>query len=259
LELWHESTGKGAPLVFIHAGVCDSRMWEPQWRSFGETHRIVRFDLRGFGRSAIPPARYSDGSDVIDLLGRLNLGRASVIGASLGGRVALEVTLTRPDLVDRLVLVSASLPGHNWSKPVLEYAEDEDEALEAGDLDAAVEANLRMWVDGPHREPDAVEPELRRFVGEMQRRAFELQLPVADIADEDLLVADARDRLGDVEARALVVTGDEDVADVHQMAAELGAGIPGAETASIGSAAHLPSLERPEEFDRIVREFLERQ
>lgn len=259
LKLWHESTGEGQPLVFIHAGVCDSRMWEPQWRSFGETHRTVRCDLRGFGRTPIPPVRYSDASDVIDLLGRLNLGPAIVVGASLGGRVALEVALARPDLVDRLVLVAAGLPGHNWSKPVLEYSEDEDEALEAGDLDAAVEANLRMWVDGPNRSQADVDQKMRQAVGEMQRRAFELQLPVADVADEDLLVPDAAQRLADIAAPTLVLTGDEDVGDAHEMAATLAEGIPDTTAATIAGAAHLPSLERPEKFERIVRGFLERQ
>ncbi len=75
------------------------------------------------------------------------------MGVSLGGRVALEIALARPDLVERLVLVGTGLPGYAWSDTVRRYSEEENAAIARGDLDAAVEANLRMWVDGPNRSP----------------------------------------------------------------------------------------------------------
>jgi 3-oxoadipate enol-lactonase len=258
VELWYEIAGEGPPIAFLHAGLCDSRMWEPQVREFAATHRVVRCDLRGFGRSPSPPLRYSDASDVVELLGELELGPASMVGASLGGRVALEVAVARPDLVAKLVLAPAVMPDYNWSKPVLEFAEDEDEAIEAGDLDAAVEANLRLWLDGPEGA-GRVDAALRRSVGEMQRRAFELQLPVWDAAEEDLLVPDLGGRLGDVSAPTLLITGEDDLPDIHRIAVALSADIPRVSRATIPGATHLPSLQRPEEFNRIVRAFLERQ
>jgi 3-oxoadipate enol-lactonase len=258
MELWHQTAGTGPPIAFLHAGLCDSRMWEPQWDEFAATHRVVRCDLRGFGRSPIPPLRYSDASDVVELLGNLGLGPVSVVGASLGGRVALELAVARPDLVADLVLAPAVVPDHNWSKPVLELGEDEDEAIEAGDLDAAVETNLRLWLDAPDGRGDA-DPEVRRFVGQMQRHAFELQMPVWDVAEEDLLVPDLGGRLADVKAPTLVITGEDDLPDIQQIAATLDAEIPRATRETIPKATHLPNLQRPDEFNRIVRAFLERQ
>jgi pimeloyl-ACP methyl ester carboxylesterase len=90
----------------------------------------------------------------------------------------------------------------------------------------------------------------------MQRRAFEQQLPVWELADDELLTEGLDERLGDVAAPTLVLAGEEDVDDIDEIAARLAAGIPDARRATIPGAAHLPSLERPEEFDRLVLGFL---
>ena len=134
----------------------------------------------------------------------------------------------------------------------------EEEALDRGDLDAAVEANLQMWFAGPHRSLDDLDPAQRELVGEMQRQAFRQQKGHEDIRMLRLDPPESK-RLADVNVPTLVLTGDGDVADIHRIAERLAAGIPGAERATIADAAHLPSLERPEEFDRIVLDFLARQ
>lgn len=256
MELWHETHGAGPPIFLIHAGVCDSRMWEPQWQSLSQNHLAVRCDLRGFGRTPIAGERYSHARDVIELLDELELGSSCLIGASLGGRVALEVALARPDLVDRLVLIGASVPGHDWSDTVRRFGDEEEGALARGDIDGAVNANLRMWVDGPDRRSAEVDPAIRRLVGEMQRHAFELQVPVWEQAEEELLVSDVGDRFVEIRVPTLVVVGEKDVSDIHLIAQRLASGIENARMATIRRAAHLPSLERPADFDRLVMPFL---
>jgi pimeloyl-ACP methyl ester carboxylesterase len=256
LELWHETAGAGPPVLLVHAGVCDSGMWTPQWESFPRTHRTVRCDLRGFGRTPIPPEPYSSAADVAELLEALSLGPVAVVGASLGGLVALDLALSRPELVSSLVIADAPLPDHEWSAAFRGFAAAEDAALEDGRLDDAVEVNLRMWVDGAGREPADVDPEVRRRVSEMQRRAFELQVPVADAADDELLTEDLGERLGEVAVPTLVVTGELDVEDMQRIADRLAAEIPSARRRRIAGAAHLPSLERPERFDPLVLGFM---
>jgi len=256
MELWHEVAGQGSPVLLIHEGICDSRMWESQWRTFPQVHLTVRCDLRGFGQTPLPAEHYSNARDVVELLDRLELGAAALVGVSLGGRVALEVALARPDLVERLVLVGPGLPGHAWSETVRRYGEEEDAAIALGDLDAAVEANLRMWVDGPNRRPDEVEPSVRSFVGKMQRRALEIQAPMWDEVEEELLVPDVGSRYAEVGVPMLVLVGSEDVSDMHEIADRLTSGIPGARKVVIARTAHVPSIERPEEFNRLVLAFL---
>ena len=231
-------------------------MWEPQWQTFPRRHRTVRYDMRGFGRSPIEGPPLSLAGDLVALLDGLELGPASLVGVSVGGRVALEVAVARPDLAAKLVLVGAGLPDHEWSETVKAFGAAEDAALERGDIEGAVEINLRMWVDGPLRAPDDVDSQVRRRVAEMQRRAFELQLPFADLA-ENLLVPDVGDRLGEVEAPVLVVVGSADVEDMHRIAERLVRELPNARQASIPDTAHLPSLEQPDAFDTIVLRFLD--
>jgi len=244
-------------VVLIHAGICDSRMWDPQWETFRPSHRVLRYDMRGFGRSPVGPDSYSNAGDLIDLLEQQGVAKASLVGVSMGGRVALEVAIARPELVDALVLVGAGFPGHDWSAEMNAADEAEMAALKRGDLDAAVEVALRTWVDGPRRRPEDVDSDVRARVAEMQRRAYELQLPVWETAEEEPLVSDLSERVGEVDAPTLVLVGEEDVRDMHEIAGRLERELPNARRASIANTAHVPSMERPREFDQLVLPFLQ--
>ncbi len=232
-------------------------MWEPQWETFRPAHRVHRYDLRGFGRSPIEPGRYSHARDLLDLLEQQDLRKVSLVGVSMGGRVALEVAIARPELVEALVLVGTGFPGHDWSAEMNAADEAEMAALTRGDLDAAVEVSLRTWVDGPRRRTEDVDPGVRARVAEMQRRAYELQLPVWETAEEEPLVGNLSERLSDIAAPTLVLVGEEDVPDMHEIAGRLERELPNARRASIADTAHVPSLERPREFDQLVLPFLQ--
>jgi 3-oxoadipate enol-lactonase len=255
--LYAEVAGEGPELVLLHEGVCDSRMWDPQWEAFTRSHRVLRFDFRGYGRTPLSPGSYSAAKDVIELLDEHGFERAALVGVSLGGRVALELALAQPERVSALVLVGSGLPGHDWSDEMKATWEEEEAAFNAGDLDRAVEVTLRTWVDGPRRKPEDVDPAVRAKVAEMQKRALELYAEVGDDAEEELLVADVADRLGEIRARTLVAVGAEDVPDILAIADKLASEIPGARRATIEDTAHVPSLERPDEFERLVLGFVE--
>jgi 3-oxoadipate enol-lactonase len=255
MSVWHDIHGEGAPVVLLHAGVSDSRLWEPQLRSFSQSHSVLRVDLPGFGNSPIETNPVSNTGAVRDAMDAEGIDRAAVVGVSFGGSVALELALESPERAAALVLVGAGLPDHEWSEEVTSFFAAEEEAVERGDLDGAVDANLRIWLAGPRRSLDDIDPALRELVGDMQRQVFKQQQGHDDVR---VLRLDppASERLGEVKVPTLVLTGDEDVTDIHQIADQLTAGIPGAERATMADAAHLPSLERPEEFDRIVLGFL---
>jgi 3-oxoadipate enol-lactonase len=255
VPLYREVAGNGPPVVFVHSGICDSRMWDPQWEPFQQDHRVARFDLRGFGRTPLSTGRYTPPADVIDLLDELALGPATLVGASMGGGVSLQVAVARPDLVSALVLVDSGVRGHEWSEYVTQGWKEEEAAFERGDIDAAVEVNLRTWVVGPNRSRDDVDPELLAKVAEMQRRSFEL-FAVDPDAEEEALVRDVGDRLGEIRVPTLVVFGEEDVPDVKVVAERFERTLPDVRVAPIANAAHLPSLERPHEFNDLVLRFL---
>jgi pimeloyl-ACP methyl ester carboxylesterase len=231
-------------------------MWDQQWETYTQSHRVLRFDFRGFGRSPLEPGPYAAARDVIDLMDRHRFDRAALVGVSLGGRVALEVTLARPERVSALVLVGSGIPGHDWSEEQRGLWEEEEAALRAGDVDRAVELSLRTWVDRPRRRPEDVDAGVRARVAEMQKRAYELQLPVEE-DEEELLVEDVAERLGDIKAPTIVLTGEEDQPDIQAIADRLAREIPGARRAGIANSAHVPSMERAAEFDELVLGFLE--
>jgi 3-oxoadipate enol-lactonase len=253
-----EAAGEGPAVVLVHAGICDSGMWDAQWRTLPASNRVVRFDMRGFGRSPVPAEAYAHARDLIAVMDAAGIPEAALVGTSMGGRVALEAALAAPARVSALVLVGSGLPGHEWSAAVREYWAAEEEAIERGDLAAAAEVNVRFWVDGPGRRPEDVDADVRRRAHAMQLRALELQVPAyeADGDLEELLVPDVGDRLGEVTQPALVLIGEADQPDIHAIAERLAAGLPHARTGSIPDAAHLPSMERPELFDALVTGFL---
>jgi 3-oxoadipate enol-lactonase len=255
--LYAEVAGEGPAIALVHEGICDSRMWDSQWDLFTRAHRVLRLDLRGFGRSPLGPGRFSNARDLIETLEEHGFERAALVGVSLGGRVALEVAVARPELVSVLVLVAPGLPGQEPTEEIRAAWTDEEAALEAGDVGSAVEVCLRTWVDGPRRRPEDVDPAVRERVGEMQRRAFELQLPVGDDVEEELLVPDLAQRLGEIQAPTLVVVGEEDQPYMHAIADRLEREIPDVRRATIANTAHVPSMERPREFDELVLPFLE--
>jgi pimeloyl-ACP methyl ester carboxylesterase len=255
VALFAEVAGEGPAVVLVHEGICDSRMWDREWQEWSPSFRLLRVDLRGFGNSPLEPGAFAQARDLIEALEAQGMERAALVGVSLGGRVALEVALARPELVSALVLVAPGLPGHEWSQEMRDAWAEEEAEFEAGDLDAAVEASLRTWVDGPRRRPEDVDPQVRARVGEMQRRAYELAVGVED--EEELLVDDLAQKLGEIQVPTLVLVGEEDQPDMHAIAERLAREIPGARRATIAATAHVPSLERPREFDELVLPFLQ--
>jgi 3-oxoadipate enol-lactonase len=255
VSAWYDVHGEGSPLVLVHAGIADSRMWEPQVEPFSESHTVVRTDLPGFGRSPIETDEVSFSGSVREAMDAADIDRAALVGVSLGGRAALELAAESPERLSALVLVGPGIDDHEWSEEVRSFDAAEEEALERGDLDAAIDFNLRLWLAGPRRTLDAIDPEVTELVGEMQRDAFRLQKGHSDVRMARLDPPASR-RLGGIPTPTLVVTGDEDLEDIHRIADRLAREIPGATRAKIAGAAHLPNLERPDEFNRIVLAFL---
>ena len=254
MEVFSEVAGSGPAVALLHEGICDSRMWDDQWEPWSESFRLLRLDFRGFGRSPLSTGAYSHARDAIEALEGHGIERATLVGVSMGGRVALEVALARPELVSALVLAAPGLPGHEWSDELRAQWAEEETAFEAGDLDSAVEVSLRTWVDGPGRGPEDVDPSFRSRVAEMQRQAYELQ---RDWVDEELLVSDLAERLAEVEVPTLVLVGEEDQPDMHAIAERLAREIPGARLETIPATAHVPSRGRPREFEELVLRFLQ--
>jgi len=253
-QLYYEVKGTGQPLLLIHAGVADSRMWEAQFEAFSETYRVIRFDLRGFGHSNMPSGSFSNHEDVRALLDFLGIERVLLLGISFGGMIALDFTLAYPDYVKALVLGAPSVSGTNPSERVRQFWEEEETALESGDLEDATELNLKLWVDGPHREASQVSSEVRELVRETQLNIFRKEIP--DGVEEIDLDPPAIERLGEVKIPVQVLVGELDLEEKIELVDRLEREFPDCRKAVIPGVAHMLNMEAPDDFNRSVLDFL---
>lgn len=255
IKIYFETTGEGQPLLLLHAGVADSRMWDRQFEAFSTTHLVIRCDLRGFGQSGKSSGSFAHYEDIAALLKYLNVEPVRVVGSSFGGYVAIDFALACPEMVTGLVLAAPALGGYEFeSAEMLEFFAAEEEALARGDLAAATELNLKMWVEGFNRQPEAVSDEIRERVREMQFNIFS-QPEIADVIEKEL-APPAIDQLHKIMVPTLVIVGDKDVAEFQTISTLIAQKVENARHEVISGAAHLPNMEKPEEFNRLVLDFL---
>jgi 3-oxoadipate enol-lactonase len=252
-RIHYERSGSGFPVLFIHAGIADARMWAPQVKAWANQFDMIRPDLRGFGDSELPPAHYSSRKDLIGLLDHLGVERAHIVGCSMGGTAAIDLALEHPERVERLVLVAGGISGSNLGAADSALFSDIEAADKAGDMDAVNRAEVRLWVDGPRRPGGSAPAAVRDLVLDMNGRA--LQSDWASAEDQGI-DPPAITRLAEISAPTLVIVGDQDLPHASANADVITSNVPGARRATINNAAHLPSLERPDEFNRLVLDFL---
>src|SRR5215210_7981057 len=253
-EFYFEVVGEGEPLVLVHAGIADSRMWEGQITAFADRYRVIRYDMLGFGRTQIVEGPFSHHEDLRGLLDFLDIDRAHLVGCSMGGGAVLDFALEYPDRIGNLVLVGSAVGGF---RPEIDPPKQWDELVaadEAGDLERISELEVQIWVDGPGRSPDFVDASVRDLVREMNLIA--LRNEALELGEEWEPDPAAADRLPDVQATTLLIVGDEDQPRVLAAADLLEKELPNVRKVVMHGTAHVPNMERPEEFDRIVLEFL---
>lgn len=252
--LYYEVAGTGHPLVLIHAGIADSRMWDTQFAVLARQYRVVRYDWRGYGKSAVPAVPFALHEELAKLLKHLEIARAHLIGLSFGSRLALDFALSHPEMVEKLVLAAPGVSGARPSPEQSQYNEDEDAALQAGDFTRATEITLRMWVDGPRRTADQVDPTVREQVRLMQRQAYDIPWPTGAQSLE--LEPAASGRLHEIQAPTLLLVGAYDLQPKIEQARWMASEIPGAQLVVIPEVAHMLNMEKPAEFNQRVLEFL---
>jgi pimeloyl-ACP methyl ester carboxylesterase len=249
-DLWFEVTGSGPPLVLVHAGICDARMWDDLTALLEPEHRVVRYEMRGYGRSGAAATDYSPSGDLVSVLDAAGVDRATLCGVSFGGAVALETAVAHPGRVSALVAVCCAVDWSDVPTSLVTRIEEADAAAEAGDLDLATELELRIWVDGEGRTVP-VDDGVRERVRAMNRRA--LELASQGHGDAVWLDPPVEQRLAQIACPTLVVAGEHDVPFMTDGCRRIAAAIPGARFAMVEGAAHLPPLERPDAFAALVR------
>lgn len=255
-KLVYEIAREGPPLVMLHAGICDSRMWDDQFAAFAKDYRVVRYDLRGYGQSHPVAGQFAHHEDLRALLDVLKIERACLMGCSLGGMTALDFTLTYPNRVSGLVLVGSGLDGFESEEEAAEPPEwaEAVKAYEAGDYERASEFEVRLWVDGPRRQPHEVPAAIRDKVRLMNTIA--LKNEASNLGKRQKLDPPAAKRLTELHVPMLVIVGDYDQPEIAAIADLLAEKVPGAQKVIMTGTAHVPNMEQPALFNQHVLDWL---
>jgi len=257
-SLYYETDGHvSAPaLLLLHAGIANLRMWDPQIAALARDHFVIRFDARGFGQTSTQDVEFSNRADALALLDHLGIACATLVGCSRGGSTALDIAVQSPERVTGLVTIGSGPSGF----PEVELTELEDarfdeldRAFDAGDWHKLARLEVALWAFGPVRREEDLDPEFVATAYELNRvnvvHAKEAPVPLP-------LEPPAFDRVVDIEVPALITVGEYDVTPALAQYEYLLSTIPNASGCTFRDAAHLPSLERPAEFERVLLDWL---
>ena len=257
-RLYYELAGSGIPFVMIHAGIADSRMWDHEFSAFVTSHRVLRFDMRGYGRSLPVDGAFNIQDDLEALLSTLQIRAPMILmGCSIGAGLAIDLALEQPDKVAALILVSGGPQGLEFEaeEPDALFAQSEA-AFRAGELDRVAELDMQIWFDGIGRSSRDVDPVARLKAFEMARLVAEHEHKAIGEHVRKPSKRPAAERLQELTMPALIVVGEYDLPYLKLAADFMADKMPSAKTVHIPDAAHLPNMERPDLFRRAILDFL---
>ncbi|MBS1795929.1 MAG: alpha/beta hydrolase [Acidobacteria bacterium] len=249
-KISYELRGRGRTVVLIHGGLADSRVWDEQFKPLAKRFRVLRYDLRGYGKSDFPQREFSHVDDLYALLKFLKIEKASLVGLSIGGVIAADFALAHPEMVDKLIFVSAGLRGDR--SPVDAETIAVYKAVQAGEREKAID----LWLDNPLFSTVKADPALaaktRLMLADNYKYWAAVEKPVPVRWPKELTI----DHLAEIKAPSLVVVGDRDAPHIRSIAETLNQKIAGARKIVVAGASHHLNLEKPEEFNRLVTDFL---
>jgi 3-oxoadipate enol-lactonase len=253
-KMYYEMEGTGHPLVMIHAGIADNRMWDDQFMAFAQHYKVIRYDMRGYGKTAPVEGEYSGHDDLHALLKYLNVEKAYLMGCSKGGGVALNFTLQHPEMSAALIMVCSGPGGFEFDEKPPPQWDELVAAWKSGDLEKTAEIETHIWVDGLTRTPDQVDSKVRDKVTEMNMIA--LKNEKLGLGKEKELDPPAAKRLSEIHVPTLVIIGEYDTPYLHAAGNFMAETVAGAQKV-VMPTAHVPSMERPHELSQHVKQFLD--
>ena len=255
-RLYAEQAGNGDTITMLHGFLVDRRQWDCEFTALAQTHRVVRYDARGFSRSSIEPGNYAHHEDRAAVLDACGIQRTALLACSGGAATALDFALAYPQRVSSLVFVGAGYWGRFAdSTPA---ARAFLQALGTFDVNGLIDSSLRAFTDGPRRAVNEVDPAARRHTEAMTAQLFKRETSYWTRAAQDQRTPtpSALERLHEIDIPTVLIVGSEDQIEVHQLAKELLHGLPRARMYVVHGAGHHANLEAPTQVLGIVREAL---
>jgi pimeloyl-ACP methyl ester carboxylesterase len=266
IDLYYEEHGTGDPLLLIMGLAADSTAWIFQIPDLARRYRTIVFDNRGVGRSSKPPGPYTIhrmADDAAGLLDAVGVGRAHVVGVSMGGMIAQELALRHPERVRGLVLACTF--------PEPDVDTERQRAFSLGQFGGRVSASGETQIDVSAIDPftffqhmlpmvfnqsyiDRELPKLLQIFGGALQYGFSLEAILGQV--QAVMGHKATDRLHRITAPTLVITGDADLLVSPANSEVLARSIPGAKLVKVPGGSHGFNFETPDIFNREVLDFL---
>lgn len=263
-SLYYEADGSGPAVVLIHAGVANLRMWDPLVPALADRYRVIRYDTRGFGQTEADHAEFSNREDVVAVLDHLGVEKATLVGTSRGGIIAIDTVIEHPGRFEALGVVAGGVGGLDLPSPegdpesieaMKKMWEDAEAAIEAKDWESVAAFETGWWVDGPDQPSDRVDPALRELVHGWILSNYQAE---KEYGIPRPLDPPAASRLGEIAIPVLVIYGNLDEVETGIASKYLADNVPNAELIEYEGAAHMLTLEQPDRFATDLGAFLDR-
>ncbi len=249
-KLYYQTAGGGPWVVLIHGGLVDRRLWDDQFHHFAKHFSVLRYDLRGYGRSQFPDKPFSHIEDLYSLLRLLKIEKASFVGLSVGGNIAMEFAVAHPEMIDKLVLVASSLRGSKVPRSAENTAVYE--TAEKKGMMPAVE----MWLENPLFATGRGNPKYVKRIRRMLIDNYKYWGPTPEPIPEVWPTPPTAGKISAIKVPTLIVVGDKDAENIRQISDILSRDIAGSKKTIITNVSHHLNMEKPAEFNRIVIDFL---
>jgi pimeloyl-ACP methyl ester carboxylesterase len=255
-KIYAEAEGQGPAVVFVHAGVAHLRMWDEQAAALRDAYRVIRYDTRGFGKTRVEDVPYSNKDDLAAVMDHFETQTAHVAGLSRGAQIALDFAVNEPSRTKSLTWVAGGVRGLDVPDDPRDVAvyEQTQPLEEAKDWERLVELETQLWTDGPDQPPTRVDPDVRRRMVEWNLESYRADQSPNQPIQPEILAAQALDRLT---MPVLAMWGTLDVTSTLRSGEWLVANVPGIRSQVFEGVAHMVNLEKPAEFNRLVRDFLD--
>ena len=252
-RIYYEAEGEGEPVLLIHAGVANLRMWDDQAAALGDRYRVIRFDTRGYGRTETEHVEFSNRDDVAAVLDEVGEQSAHVVGLSRGGQIALDFVLEHPERARSLSVVAGGVGGYEADIASTVDWDEVEAWWDTKDWQRLTDFEVAYWVDGPGQPTDRVDPAIRALVSDWISTNYRAEKVegIPQVLDPP---ADAR--LGDLRVPLLVIVGELDDESTTASMRHLAERVPGTRLETFATA-HLVNLEQPQRFNEVLGSFLD--
>ena len=250
-RIFYEAAGNGPAVIMIHDGILHRETWDAQFTAFAESHKAIRWDRRGYGRSDSPKEAFSNLDDLLALMNALKIDRATLIGCSSGGLLSIDFTLEHPERVTSLILVGPIISGFGFTDHF--YARGERGYPKA---DAPVADRIKYWA--------RIDP----WITAPESKAAKDQIEMLLTANPQNLTGSGRYARGpgraamgllpEMKVPTLIIAGESDIPDVHAHIGVIQAGITGSRRVVLTRCGHLAHFEVPDVFNKVVLDFLQK-